>query len=409
MSQHYILNSLGLGASILGLTMPSIKSLEESSLPSIPVTQSIASTRVGNPLNDNAAFPEFIGGYDWGNAKAIPIQGRATIDGTAIDKVMADSLRRLNLPGAAVSIAQGGKIIYSKGFGYADYRTQLPMTSSTICRIDSISKCITKDAAINLIKQGKLQYETPILPLLKRYNVTPRTSQSGTVDTRLAHITIGQLLDHTSGIANGITGKDVSVFFSDCSTLEQGCSKILSMPLATDPGTKEIYSNWGYALLGCIVAKVSGVTYEQYMHNALLRPYGDSPNAWKLITGKKTDRLNGEADYYVCGAFAKELTSTTYNPALVSTARTWDSTRQDILAGAVGWATTSDALCRYFAVRMPQNYNFTFNGALTGSQSRIKVFPNGLVIACILNSRDQDKETIREVGDLLDQVTATLR
>lgn len=162
----------------------------------------------------------------------------------------------------SVLVAEKGKVIYKKGFGLADMEWNIPNQPDTKHRLGSITKQFTAMLIMQLFEQGKLKLDVPISTYLPDY-----PKKSGDI------ITIHHLLTHTSGIPNmtSFPGflKDVS---RNAYTPEELVKMSSDSALQFEPGKTFAYSNSGYLLLGYIIEKVTGKTYEQVLRENILTP-----------------------------------------------------------------------------------------------------------------------------------------
>jgi len=159
-------------------------------------------------------------------------------------------------------VAENGKVIFKKGFGAANMEWNIPNQSDTKFRLGSISKQFTALLIVKLAEDGKLKLDVPITTYLPDY---PKENGD--------KITIHQLLIHSSGIPNYTNAPG---FFKDKArnpyTPTEFVKTFSSLPLEFTPGEKFNYSNSGYFLLGYIVEKISGKTYEQYLQEVIFTP-----------------------------------------------------------------------------------------------------------------------------------------
>jgi CubicO group peptidase (beta-lactamase class C family) len=163
----------------------------------------------------------------------------------------------------AVLVAKDGKVILRNGYGWADEKRRIPVRPETVFDIGSITKVFTAVAVMQLFEQSKLNTTDPIT---KYFPNVPKDKTT---------ITIHHLLTHTSGLAHedfySETTPDIRQILKN---RDQFIQRILSFPLAFEPGTKRLYSNSGFSFLAAIVEKLSGQTYESYLREKLLRPAG---------------------------------------------------------------------------------------------------------------------------------------
>jgi len=153
----------------------------------------------------------------------------------------------------SVLIAQNGKVVLSKGYGWADAEWSIPNSPSTRFAIASITKEFTAASILLLEERGKLKTDD----LVKKY--LPEAPASWD------KITIYNLLTHTSGIPDaGVeyeSGPPEKMLFHD-------------KPLEFQPGEKWSYSNQGYVVLGYVLESLSGQTYEDFVHDNIFKPLG---------------------------------------------------------------------------------------------------------------------------------------
>ncbi|KAF2326232.1 serine hydrolase domain-containing protein [Flavobacterium daemonense] len=159
-------------------------------------------------------------------------------------------------------VAENGKVIFKKGFGSANFEWNIPNQSDTKFRLGSITKQFTALLIVKLAEEGKLKLDAPITTYLPDY---PKETGD--------KITIHNLLTHTSGIPNYTASPN---FLRDKSrnpaTPQEFVKTFSSLPLEFTPGEKFNYSNSGYFLLGYIIEKITGKTYEQYLQETILTP-----------------------------------------------------------------------------------------------------------------------------------------
>jgi CubicO group peptidase (beta-lactamase class C family) len=162
----------------------------------------------------------------------------------------------------SVLVAEKGNIIYKKGFGLADMEWNIPNQPDTKFRLGSITKQFTSMLILQLVQQGKLKLELPISNYLPDY---PKKNGDA--------ITIHHLLTHTSGIPDFTSFPD---FFKDRSrntySPEELVNYFADSTLQFKPGEQFEYSNSGYVLLGLIMEKVTGKSYEDLLKDNILFP-----------------------------------------------------------------------------------------------------------------------------------------
>lgn len=208
---------------------------------------------------------------NWINAQA-PINNRdltGKID-TYLTKSAANGFS------GAVLVANQGNIILSKGYGWADRNRKIPITSSTIFNIGSISKQFTAAAILKLMEQGKLKTSDRIGDFFK----------SAPPDKK--DITIHQLLTHTSGISARTGG-----FRYDSARKEQFLSECFESELQSDPVSKHEYANANYIILAAILETVSKQSYNDFLHNNLWLPSNMLHTGYHIITSSNARFAHG--------------------------------------------------------------------------------------------------------------------
>jgi N-acyl-D-amino-acid deacylase len=244
----------------------------------------------------------------------IPISGAAVPGMGSYDQAIPDFMRKYGIPGGAVAVLRDGKLIYARGFGYADVENKTPVQPDALFRIASVSKPITAAAVMKLVEEGKLKLEDRVAPYIAHLAPAP----GATVDARWEQITIRHLLTHTGGWDRGKPngGFDpmdrpgiaaAAVNAPAPASAETLIRYMKGMPLDFDPGEKYVYSNFGYAILGRVIQRLSGMPYEEYVRARVLQPVG----ATRTRSGRTRmrDALPDEVKYYVLGQPGLGLTA----------------------------------------------------------------------------------------------------
>ncbi len=195
-----------------------------------------------------------------------------------IDRRMDRFMNRWELAGASVAIAQDGKLVFAKGYGYADSENREKAEPHHLFRVASISKLITAAGIMKLVEENKLSLHDKVFGSNGILNVAPFNDY---LDRRVENIEVIHLLNHSGGwsnrwgdpmfmpqtVATGL-GKELPVSDEDIISFMLG--KRLHFP----PGTMSSYSNLGYAILGRIIEARSGQDYESFIRTRLLYPLG---------------------------------------------------------------------------------------------------------------------------------------
>ncbi|HZO57051.1 MAG TPA: serine hydrolase domain-containing protein, partial [Bryobacteraceae bacterium] len=181
-----------------------------------------------------------------------------------------------------VLVMKDGEPLLRKGYGQANREWGIPNSPDTKFRLGSITKQFTAASILQLSERGKLALDDPIA---KHYPEAPAAWEK---------ITIHQLLNHTSGIPS-YTG--LPEFFRKQSMIARNPVEIVKltqeMPLEFDPGAKFKYNNTGYVLLGHVIEKISGGSYDEYVRKNLLEPLGLKDTGYDWNTTVIARRASG--------------------------------------------------------------------------------------------------------------------
>ena len=161
----------------------------------------------------------------------------------------------------SVLVAEKGKIIYKNGFGQANKEWDIPNKPDTKHRLASISKQFTSMLIVQLAAENKLKLDVPITSYLPDY-----PEKNGN------RITIHHLLTHTSGIPNYTSFPNYRDMMRNPNSALEIVSLFADSALEFNPGEKFAYSNSGYVLLGAIIEKITGKSYEQVLQEKIFSP-----------------------------------------------------------------------------------------------------------------------------------------
>jgi CubicO group peptidase (beta-lactamase class C family) len=162
----------------------------------------------------------------------------------------------------SILVSQNGKIIYKKAFGMANIELKAPNETDTKYRLASVSKQFTAMLIMQLVQQGKVALTVPITTYLPDY---PKEQGQ--------KITLHHLLNHSSGIPNFTSFREYrDKIMRNPHTPQELVHLFDTLKLEFQPGERFNYSNSGYVLLGHIIEKVSGKTYEQCLKDQIFGP-----------------------------------------------------------------------------------------------------------------------------------------
>ena len=191
-----------------------------------------------------------------------------------------------NMFDGSVLVAENGKIIYQDAFGMANREWNIPNTVDTKFMIGSVSKPITATLMLILVQKGLVSLEKTIENYLPEFKNKPA-----------AKVTIKQLLSHTSGIPNYDIIKNFFPRISQNFSREDYIIIYKDSLLAFVPGTRYLYSSWGYFTLGYIIEKVTGKSYAQVMKAEIF----DKTNMQNSGSYLHTDIVSNRASGYDYG------------------------------------------------------------------------------------------------------------
>ncbi len=180
----------------------------------------------------------------------------------------------------SVLIAQGSKILVSKGYGMANLELGVPNAPQTKFRLGSVTKQFTAMAIMQLQERGLLNVGDYIIKYIPDY---PNGEK----------ITIHNLLTHTSGIPNLTDFPDFLETMTLPSPVEKTVERFKNIPLEFEPGEKYSYSNSGYVLLGYLIEKVSGKSYEDFLNKNIFQPLNMTNSGYDHTSAILKNRASG--------------------------------------------------------------------------------------------------------------------
>ena len=177
-----------------------------------------------------------------------------------VDREMLDH----EITGISIALIDDQKVVWQKGFGFADLENKIPATPETIYRAGSISKVFTAAATMQLAEQGKIDIDQPLVKALPEFSIKSRFPDAAPVTPR-------NVMTHHSGLpSNYYRG----LYVRNPAPFEVVLDEIRDEYLSTPPNTVFSYSNLGMALLGASVEKISGQAFNDYMGQHFFHPLG---------------------------------------------------------------------------------------------------------------------------------------
>ncbi len=204
------------------------------------------------------------------------------------------------VPGAALAVTRHGKLVHARGYGFADLDRKTPVEPNALFRIASVSKPLTAVAVMKLVEQGKIGLDDKILDRIPA--LTPAAGKQ--MDPRWKKITLRHCLQHTGGWDRGKSADPIGRFQDIARTFgtttpvspELVIRYTMGFPLDFDPGTRHVYANVDYLLLGRAIEKATGQKYEAFVKKEVLAPLGVT--APRLGRALPENRAGGEVSYY---------------------------------------------------------------------------------------------------------------
>ena len=231
------------------------------------------------------------------------------------DRHMHNFMQEHCVPGASIAVTDRGKVVFARGYGYADVAAAEAVQPESLFRIASISKPITAVAILQLVEKEQLKLDDKVLSVLDYQDDINAAGDA--FDPRWQDITIRHLLQHRGGWDRG---KSFDAMFKPVEFAKQAgtdapadpttvVKAMFSHKLDFEPGERYAYSNFGYCLLGRVIEKLTGQTYEACVKEKVLAPIGIT--TMRIGATHLSGRAKNEVRYYQPGTgksvFRKDL------------------------------------------------------------------------------------------------------
>jgi N-acyl-D-amino-acid deacylase len=217
-----------------------------------------------------------------------------------MDRAITELIRESRIPGGAVAVTYRSRLVYARGFGYADTATRRPVEPTSLFRIASLSKPITAVAVMTLVEAGVLELDDPAFARLAPSIQAP----SGTTPhPRLGSISVAQLLTHSGGWDSNLSGEPfeqsrpiaAALGIPGPPTAAQLVGYLMGRPLDFDPGTRYVYANIGFTVVGRVIEHIAGEDYQTFVRAMLARA---GIGRMILARTRLADRHPDEVRYY---------------------------------------------------------------------------------------------------------------
>ncbi len=317
-----------------------------------------------------------------------------------IDKTVLAFMNKFNVPGTSIALVKDGKLLFAKGYGVMDKSTGEVPGPNTMFRVASVSKPITSIAVMKLIQDNKFRIGDKVFGSGALLGTTYGTKEYGTWEKE---ITVQHLLEHTAGGDQWNNKSDGSAGDPMFQQLTYNHSQLIGWILdernpGKKPGSESDYSNFGYCVLGRVIEKESGQTYENYIKNSVLKPSGI--NNMHIAADSKEGRRYNESIYYEDDPYSMKvkrmdahggwIASSVDLMRLVVRADGF-ATKPDIL-NSTNFTTmvTPSAVSSGYAKGWQVNGNNYFhNGSFPGGGAIIVRTGNGMSWAFVMNTKWQ--------------------
>jgi CubicO group peptidase (beta-lactamase class C family) len=292
----------------------------------------------------------------------------------------------------AVLVMKQNKVLLRKGYGLADREWSIANTADAKFRIGSVTKQFTAACILQLVEKGKLSLDDK---LSKFYPDFPKGDS----------VTIHMLLNHTSGIASYTDQKN----FVEVATLPWSKDSIIAyfkkVPYNFSPGTKWTYNNSGYFLLGCIIEKVSGQSYNDYLRQNILDKLGmknsgadklDSVLSLRVKGYSRRGKQTNNADYismewpFSAGFLYSTLDDLyKWDRALYGNAVLTDASKQKMFTPGksnYGYGVIIDSMEKHFRI--------WHNGGIPGFSTNVSRFVNDDICTVVFSNNEMNTDFI---------------
>ncbi len=189
-----------------------------------------------------------------------PVDGYALVAGE-MERVIAREMEKKAIPAISIVLADGLRIVWARGFGFADPEKKLPATAETVYRVGSVSKLFTDIAIVREVERGALDLDAPVTRYLADFR--PQGSPA-------RPITLRQLMAHRSGIVR--EPPRGSYFDAEPRSLEETVASLNSTAIVYEPETRTKYSNAGISVAGLVLQRLHRRPFEQFIRETLLDP-----------------------------------------------------------------------------------------------------------------------------------------
>jgi serine beta-lactamase-like protein LACTB len=197
-----------------------------------------------------------------------PKQYAAAVE--ALDRFITHEVADKRLPALSLALVDNQKIVWARGYGFADADRKKPATADTVYRVGSVSKLFTDIAVMQLVEQGKLDLDAPVTKYLPDFKPISKYDKP---------ITLRMLMSHRAGLVREPPAGNY--FDPSVTALDRTVRSLNDTELLLEPGAKTKYSNAGIAVVGLVVEETQKQRFARHLYNRVLDPLGMTHSAFE--------------------------------------------------------------------------------------------------------------------------------
>jgi CubicO group peptidase (beta-lactamase class C family) len=195
-----------------------------------------------------------------------------------LDAYVRREMRRRHIPGLSLAVLRGARVVRLKGYGLASVEQGVAAAAETVYQLASTTKVFTGAAVMLLAEEGKLSLDDSVTKLLPG------------LPAAWGGVTVRQCLTHTSGLPDASLSDDTDEVIAP--TRAEALVKLAALPFVSRPGEKWEYNQTGYVLLGMLVERLSGLSFEEFLARRFFRPLGMTRTSFgdsgEVVPGRAT-------------------------------------------------------------------------------------------------------------------------
>ena len=342
-----------------------------------------------------------------------PLSGAAVPELAVLDKTMLKFMTERDIRAGTLCMSRDGKVVFERGYGWADVAMKKALPADVPMRIASLSKPITAAAVRKLIAAGKLGLDDKVFATLA-------IKAAGKADPRLGEVTVEHLLEHRGGWDREKSGDPMfrprqiadALGVASPATRHQIAAWVAGRPLDFDPGERRAYSNFGYMLLGLLIEHATGDDATAWAREQVMGGAGD----FALGRSLPADREPREPNYFHPGDPEPSVFGRGRAELVPRPDGTWSN---EVMVTNGGWRCSAKSyvefMNRYWLSGRGRaagetGQHWTFFGSLPGTWTVARQRRDGVSYAAFFNQRkDASGEPYDAIKTLLDAAIDALR